>query len=145
MSGHYKSEAEIEAVVHGFESCQASKEEFSHQSHVTVGVWYLRHTNLERATESMRDGLIRFLDHHGLGRQKYHETLTVFWMRLIGNEIKQSDPGVSLVELTNTVVESLSDSGLPFDYYSREFLMSDESRKSWVEPDLKDLAWKVNS
>jgi hypothetical protein len=87
----------------------------------------------------MREGLFRFLDHYGLGRQKYHETLTVFWMCLIESEVKHLDPNLSLLEVTNRVVEVLSDSKLPFKYYSREFLMSDVARQSYVGPDLKEL------
>jgi hypothetical protein len=139
MSVQYKSEAEIKAVVSGFESCLTAKEEFSHQSHVTVAVWYLHHSTLEQATDSMRAGLFRFLDHHGLGRLKYHETLTVFWVRVIGNEMKGLSPDLSLLQLANTIIEKLSDSRLPFDYYSRELLMSEAARNGWVLPDLKDL------
>lgn len=139
MSDHYKSETEIEAVVRGFESCTTAKEDFSHQSHVTVGLWYLRGTSLEQATASMREGLFRFLDHYGLGRSKYHETITVFWMRLIADQIERLSSELPLLEITNIVVEKLHDSKLPFEYYSRELLMSDLARKSWIEPDLKTL------
>jgi hypothetical protein len=139
MADQYKSDNEIESVVRGFESCLTAKEDFSHQSHVTVGVWYLRRLPFEQATASMREGLFRFLDHYGLGRQKYHETMTVIWMHLIENEIAGLDPALSLLDLTNRVVENLSDSRLPFKYYSRELLMSDEARKSWVKPDLLSI------
>ena len=139
MTVHYQSEAEIEAVVHGFESCQTTPAAFSHESHVTVALWYLRNSSFDEATQSMREGLFRFIGHHGVDQKKYHETMTVFWMRLTEREMKQLGPGLSLLELTNAVVDRLSNSKLAFDYYNRDLLMSDVARKSWVEPDLKNL------
>ncbi len=140
MHSFYTSEVEIETVVQGFESCKTGKSEFKHRDHLTVAVWYLSATNTERATGSMRAGLLRFLDHHGVGREKYNETLTVFWMDLVSQTLREIEPGSSLVEKCNHVLESLQDPALTFEYYSKELLWSDDARKGWVEPDLK--AWK---
>ncbi|HET9789490.1 MAG TPA: hypothetical protein VFP47_20310, partial [Pyrinomonadaceae bacterium] len=80
-----------------------------------------------------------FLDHHGVGRAKFHETLTVFWMKAISALVRRLDRELKLHEVTNTVIESLGNSRLVFDYYSEELLWSDEARKNWVFPDLKHL------
>lgn len=138
MVNHYKTEAEIEAVVRGFESCSTAKSEFTHVSHLTVAVWYLRRSSVEPATEQMRASLFRFIDHHGI-EGKYHETLTMFWMIVVRKELDGLDPKLSLLEAANAVVETLSDSRLVFEYYSEELLWSDEARRVWVEPDLKQL------
>ena len=81
MAGYYKDVREIEAVVNGFESCTTAKDDFSHRSHLTVAAYYLHGSNELDATQRMRAGLLRFLDHHGVGRAKFHETLTIFWIR----------------------------------------------------------------
>lgn len=139
MNSLYRFESEIEAVVRGFELCQTPKDEFPHQSHLTVAVWYLRRLTFDQATERMRSGLYRFLDHHGIGRQKYHETLTIFWMKVISRFMKELDPELSLLEVTNNVLERLADSHLPNDYFSPVRRNSAEARVRWLEPDLKQL------
>ena len=139
MSNHYKSRNDIELVVRGFESCTTGKDEFTHQDHLTVAVWYLRSFELRDAIDQMRMSLFRFLDHHGVGREVYNETITVFWMRLIQEFLSDTDRRQSLVEAANTVLEQLWNSRLIFEYYTEDLVRSPMAKKSWVEPDLKPL------
>jgi hypothetical protein len=138
VAGYYKHVREIEAVVNGFESCTTAKDDFTHRSHLTVATYYL-HSSSQDATQRMRAGLLRFLDHHGVGRAKFHETLTIFWIRTVSTFLQRVDQKLSLLEATNAVIESLGDSRLVFQYYSEELLQAEETRNGWVPPDLKDL------
>lgn len=110
---YYKTDQEIEAVVTGFEQYTTAKEEFTHLSHLTVAVYYLRCSTSDEAFQKMRSGLFRFLDHHGVGRAKYNEQLTLNWITLIQTVIEQMDPDLSLPAVTNAVLERLGDSRLP--------------------------------
>jgi hypothetical protein len=139
MTTRYKFESEIEDVVRGFESCQTGKEQFPHRSHLTVAVCYLRESKFDQASEKMRTGLYRFLDHHGVGRQKYNETVTLFWMKMISRFMKALGPEPTLLEVANSVIESFADSRLVQKYYSPERLNSAEARMGWIEPDLREL------
>ena len=139
MVGYYKEIGEIEAVVNGFELCTTAKDDFTHRSHLTVAVYYLDGTNEMNATERMRAGLLRFLDHHGVGSAKFHETLTGFWIKTVSAFLDRLDHRLPLLEKTNAVIESLGDSRLVFEYYSEELLWRAGTRKGWVAPDLKDL------
>ncbi len=139
MAGYYKEVREIEAVIKGFESCTTAKDDFTHRSHLTVAAYYLHGSNQPNATQRMRAGLLRFLDHHGVGRAKFHETLTIFWIRTVWAFVERLTQDLSLLEMTNEVIESLGDSRLVFEYYSEELLRTDETRNGWVAPDLKDL------
>ena len=103
--GHYQSKQEIEAVVEGFESCTTGVDDFKHRDHLAVAVWYLRNSTPEQAFEKMCSGLLRFLDHHGVGRAKYDGRLTMKWLRLIQETIEEMNPDHSLLEVTNTVLE----------------------------------------
>jgi len=103
--GHYKSESEIEAVVGGFESCNTGVDDFKHLDHLTVAVSYLRHSTPEQAFQRMCSGLLRFLDHHEVGRAKYDEQLTMKWINLIQNTMEDMNPALSLLEITNLVIE----------------------------------------
>ena len=139
MPDYYKDVREIEAVVNGFESCTSAKDDFSHRRHLTVAVYYLHRSNELEATQRMRSGLLRFLDHHGVGRAKFHETLTIFWIRSVSAFLERLEQELTLLEVTNAVIESLGDSRLVFEYYSERLLWADETRDSWVAPDLRDL------
>ena len=145
MSGYFNSQSEIEAVVHGFETCNTAPDDFSHQCHLAVAVFYLDRSTMDEATESMRAGLLRYLDHHGVDQQKYHESLTIFWMRLIQALLHDMSSNSSLLEKANVVIEALGDSRLAFEYYTRDLLMSDEARKSWIKPDLKGIEPLMNA
>jgi hypothetical protein len=87
----------------------------------------------------MRSGLFRFLDHHGVGRSKYNETLTIFWIKLVRNALDQMDAQTSLVEMTNAVLERFADPAVVLQYYSEACLKSKTAKTDWVEPDLQDL------
>lgn len=115
MVNQFQSEEEIKGVVEGFESCTTAKDGFTHREHLTVAVWYLRDSNEAQALQKMRSGLFRFLDHHGVGRAKYKEELTVSWIKLIKSTIEQMNPDLSLVEITNLVLERLGDTRLISD------------------------------
>jgi hypothetical protein len=115
MRDHYQDEQEIDAVVAGFEECTTGKDEFTHLSHLTVAVYYLRNSSPDQAFEKMRSGLFRFLEHHGVGRTKYNEQLTLSWLTLIQSVIKQMDPNLSLLAVTNAVLERLGDSRIPIE------------------------------
>lgn len=143
MAEPYSSGDEIVTVVRGFESCTTGKDEFSHRDHLAVAVWYLR-LDQTQAADLMRASLHRFLDHHGC-RENYHETLTLFWIRIVNHSLKALTPDLSLLEATNAVVERLGDSRLAFEFYSKELVASDAAKQGWVEPDLKRLRLRLET
>ena len=138
MKNTYKTVGEIEAVVLGFESCRTDKGDFKHREHLTVAASYLSASTQKQAADKMRVGLVRFLAHHGVGLEKYNETLTMFWVEMVRQTLTETGPDSSLVEKCNRVIEVLGNPTLAFDYYSRELLWSDEARKACVKPDLKN-------
>jgi len=109
---NYSTEEQIREVVEGFEKCTTPKETFTHREHLTVATWYLWHAAPTVALDQMRDGLLRFLDHHGVGRVKYKEQLTVSWMMLVQSSLEKMDEKLSIVERTNKVLDELGDSRL---------------------------------
>ena len=133
----YTNAAEIIATVEGFESCRTGKDSFKHQDHLIVAAFYLQQLSVADAISRMRHNLLQFLDHHHVDRQKYNETITVFWCALVADLLNKLPPDSTLVEKSNAVVESLDDSSLVFEYYSRERLFSDEARQTFMRPDLK--------
>ena len=102
----YSSADEIERVVRGFETCETDKSAFRHREHITVAVWYLQTLDTKAAVERMRTALLRFVDHHGVPREKYSEEVTVFWIELIAEKLRELAPAASLVEKCNYVIKN---------------------------------------
>jgi len=100
----YQSDAEIEDVVRAFEACKFGKDEFKHREHLVVAVWYVETLGREAALDRMRSGLLRFLDHHEVDRKIYSETVTVFWIDRVAQELNELGPEMSLVEKCNTIL-----------------------------------------
>jgi hypothetical protein len=134
----YANAEEIGEVVNRFESCNFASGEFLHSDHVTVALCYLIESTEEEACARMREGLMRFLKHHG-HTDAYHETITVFWIKLVGRYLDRSDNSHSFVELANTAVAACDDAHLIDHFFSPERLASEGARKSWLEPDLQSL------
>lgn len=138
---YYQSDDEIEAVVRGFEDCTLPDAQFKHAEHLTVALSYLQALRLTvpQATERMREALYRFLDHHAGERQAYHETMTIFWVKLVNSFLEKTDGARPLKETANELIKTFGNSNLIYDYYSREHLLTKEAKKAWVEPDIKAL------
>ena len=137
----YRTADEIEALVSGFEDCTTPPSQFDHGAHVTVAFAYLHlfHLTTQDATARMRAGLYRFLDHNGVDRRKYNETITQFWIKLVRSLLDRADRSRSLTDLINEVLIACEDRRVISMYYSKESLASDEARKGWIDPDIKAL------
>lgn len=138
----YHSAADVRTLVSRFERCTLPREDWTHAAHLTVALWYLMHHDPETALELVREHIKRYNEATGAVTTRlrgYHETLTVFWMRVVRSYLETSyNEGRSLASLANELT-SRANKNLPLRYYSRERLFSWEARTSWVEPDLRPL------
>jgi hypothetical protein len=104
--------------VRAFERGEIAHAGFHHVSHLRLALAYLEECgSVDAATDRMASALRRFAAAAGKA-DKYHHTVTVFWMRMVAR---------------------LLDKDLPLTYYSRERLSGDAARSAWVEPDLQPL------
>lgn len=131
----FKSAAEIEMLVQKFESCQLSLAEFKHREHLTVALWYLSRLTEHDAIERMREGLQRFITYHG--ETGYHETITIFWLKVVRGFLEQTSAARPLPDLANELLETHGDSRLINDYYTKELISSEEARRILVQPNVK--------
>lgn len=128
------TDSEILTLVDRLERCLLSPSEFHHRDHLAVAVTYLYGAGLEAAMDKMRSSLCRFVAHHGGNR--YHETLTRFWM--IQAE-KHLDRDLCLRAAVERVVGALANKDVIYQYYSKARLESAEAREGWVGPDLQSF------
>jgi hypothetical protein len=128
---------EMEAVVRRFENCEYLPEDFHHADHLTVITWYLERMPVRLALAHMREKLAKFSAHHN--RKGYNETITCFWIARVAEVLATSAADLPLLETTNHVRERLGNKDLIFDYYSRECLLSEQAKTTWLDPDLQNL------
>ncbi len=110
-------------------------------AHLTVGLWYARESSAEEVLERVRAGIKRYNVACGVEDTPtggYHETITRFYMWLIGKYLAGVADRTDWVTVTNDLVE-LASVEAPNRYYSRERLMSVEARLDWLPPDLRPL------
>ena len=112
--------------------------DFRHASHLHVAWVYLTESSsMQQAANKMRDTLRRFAATAG-NPEKYHETITLFWIQLLSSAYTATRGG-RLEDIVRANPHLLEKNFL-LAYYSVERLFSDEARSSWVEPDLKPLS-----
>ncbi len=137
----YASFDEIKKVVEAFEDCTLPRAQWTHAAHLTIAFWYLVCYPLPEAAEKIRAGIQRYNAANGIVMTKdggYHETITLFWVRQVRHYLTTVTLEGHLVVLLNEMLRRY-DRQLPFEYYSRERLLSWEARQHWLEPDLKAL------
>ena len=137
----YKDVEEIKNLVKEFEACTLKGEKWTHYAHLTIGIWYLSEYPAEQATELIRNNIQKYNASRGIIMTKengYHETITLFYIWVIKKYLL-SAPEDSLVNLTNDLIDKFGYKQLPFEYYSKERLMSWEARIGYLEPDLAPL------
>ena len=101
-----------------FERGEIPPSEFHHAAHLRLALAYLAECgSVEEATAKMSAAIRQFAA--ALGKaDKYHHTITVFWIQMLAR---------------------LLDKNLPLTYYSPEVLWSDEARRGWIAPDLRGI------
>ncbi|HEV2762070.1 MAG TPA: hypothetical protein VGV38_03665 [Pyrinomonadaceae bacterium] len=136
----FESAEEVEAVARGFESCATSPDAFGHREHLALALCYLTQGDAGRALGRVRDGIYKFLRHHGEDPAGvYNETVTIFWLRRVQSFLDTHRGARTLDERANALLAACGDSKVIYVYYSRGRLSSEEARVGWVEPDLKPL------
>jgi len=134
-----RTDAEIEALISAFEACTIPADDWHHREHLTIAAWYLRRCPRPEASRKMIDGIGRYNAAKIPGMPKCHVSLTLCWLELIARFMSGHDRGQSQAELTGALVDELCKDPTLSEYGSREWLMSRDSARTWVPPDLKPL------
>jgi hypothetical protein len=120
-----------------FEACELSNDSFNHRDHIRLAWIYLQRYPEPDAQRQMAGAIRRFAAHHGKS-DKYHETITVAWLRLIASAMARQPMDASFDELTIAAPELLDKRSIE-KFYSTAVLASAAARTYWVEPDLRPL------
>jgi hypothetical protein len=125
-----------EQFLAAFEAGKIANQDFHHRDHLRLAWIQIRRLGLEQASDAVTGGIRRFAAHHGHA-DRYHETMTRFWVRAVGLGISRR-PTLPYEDLL-AAEPHLLDKNLPYRHWSRERMGSDEARQQWVEPDLRGM------
>ena len=139
----YGSDREILDIIERFRAKTLPKERWTHQAHLTVGLWFVMNRPPELVVGELRRGISSYNEAVGTANTDsdgYHETITAFYVWAIRKFVNEAAPGASLLVLANDLLASRYAAGsFPFGYYSRDRLLSVTARRGWIDPDLAPL------
>ncbi|MFC0184624.1 hypothetical protein SAMN04515674_107117 [Pseudarcicella hirudinis] len=133
----YRSNEEVESLVRSFLTCQLPVEAWTHEAHLTVGIWHLlRYTPIETLL-LMRVNIISYnqsVNTPNNFERGYHETLTWFWIKTLHEFLEDFGREQSLTDTCNALFSSKwSDRNRALQFYEREKLFSVEARARIIE------------
>jgi hypothetical protein len=134
----YRSSDEIAQLVRAFEDGSLAPSQFNHHAHLTVALWYLARLPFDEAAATMRSNIQGFAARHQHS-QLYHETITMFWIRLLRHVLDTAGPNTPFPEVVHQALATFGSMQPFFRHYTQERAFSPEARQQWVEPDLAPL------
>lgn len=111
---------------------------FHHADHIRMAWLYLRREAWSQGYALIQSGIHHMTERHQ-ARRLYHETITRFWALMVQAAIEAA-PEIDDFGVFQATHPQLFDKTLIAQYYSRDLLESDEARRCWTAPDLRDLA-----
>jgi len=139
----YGTREGIDRLMDRFRDCTLPYEEWTHEAHLVVGLWFLTRHHLPGAIPLMRTGIRRYNVACGIVNSDttgYHETITCFYLRIIQHFLDCQPRDRPLHTLATALIHShYASPTLPQEYYSRERLFSTAARHRWVAPDRRPM------
>ena len=141
------SEAAVLEIVDGFRTRTLPEPRWTHQAHLVVGLWHVLNLPADAVLAALRRGITAYNLSVGTANTDsngYHETITRFYAWAIRKFVGEARGGATgaatLLELANALLGSrYAAKPFPFEYYSRDRLLSVAARRAWLDPDLKPL------
>jgi hypothetical protein len=136
------SEENLAAFLAAFEGHTLPKTAFTHAAHVTVAACYLHASDAATVLPKIRTAIRSFNESVGGANTEtagYHETLTVFWLRIVEASLRQNPSATRLSAARHAVATLGKERTLHTAYYSGDIVANRMARREWIEPDLQPL------
>ena len=127
-----------ETLIRRFEDTTLPIEQWWHETHLRVAFHYLTFHDLDGAIDHMRAGIQRYNAAHDVPEaidRGYHETITQAWLRLLHAIMKSHGPFEDAGALF-ALHPYLRHSKLLRLFYTRDRILSEKAKHTWVEPDV---------
>lgn len=132
---------DLKTLIRKFEDGSLPKALWTHEAHLAVGCFYVYTFGKEKALEKIRINIKNYNLATGVQNTEtsgYHESISVFWIWNIHEFIKKQDVENTIEQLITAFIASpFSDKNFPFEYYSKEVLLSAEARLHFIDADKK--------
>lgn len=133
---------QIDSLAHKFKERSLPKAEWTHEAHLTVAIWHIYNDDFFEALCKLKSGIILLNASHqteNTSKSGYHETLTIFWSKVIFLFIK-ANTNLTIENLVSKFLNSeFADKTLPYKFYQKDDLFSALARSIYTEPTLKKL------
>lgn len=131
------TEEEIDGFIAAFEQGTLPKARWTHGAHVLTGACYVYALGEEEATAKMRLCVSRYNEAVG-GRNTptsgYHETITVFWIKVL-SELRRQSGALRRCEFAAEAVARFAQTRrLHEKFYDFDVTGSQDARQRWIPP-----------
>ena len=123
------SDSDFRAAI---ESCSYPIAEFRHADHLRLGWLLLSNMDLPSASAQAARAIRRLTQHYGRA-DRYHQTMTQAWMRLLASHEERDFSEFLERHADHVSLELLH------RHWRRDTLTSAEAKANWIEPDLEPL------
>lgn len=137
----FESEEDVDAFLAKFEAGAISAADWTHAAHLAMAAAYVLQYG-DDAFFRIRAGIHHLNWHHGTittPARGYHETLTVFWTRILATFCRDHSAQRSRHQILNLAMQTLP-TALFKQYYGFDVVRSSEARQVWIAPDLRPLS-----
>lgn len=136
--------ADLEDIAWRFTACRLSPEEWTHRTHLAVGMWHVQRYGTAEALAKLRTGIRSLNESHGTpnsATRGYHETITRAYVQLLSASYDACPSTMPLAERVTRLFDGpVAERDVLLRFYSRERLMSADARAGWLEPDIPAAA-----
>lgn len=120
-----------------FENCTLPETEWTHTAHIRVAWVCLNLASADQAIPRICEGILRYNTEVLHRRNKYHETVTVAFTRIVAERMREAEPWNNFEKRIDDFLNSADP--ILLRYYSADRLFSDEARMQFVDADLREL------
>jgi hypothetical protein len=137
-----ESEEEYSDFIQQFKDCSLPKSQWKHGAHLLVALWYVAEHG-DEALPLVRLGILQYNESTGVRNTEtdgYHETITVFWVRMVKAFLRDKGSDRPRHELAADLIATyLFRKNIYLEHYSFDLMTAKEARLRWVSPDLRPL------
>lgn len=120
-----------------FERCELPEADWTHLAHIRVAWICLGTMRPDEALQRIREGILRYNTEILGRRHKYHETVTVAFVRIVSNRMSAEESWADFARRIDDLLDA--ESPLLLRYYSKSRLFSESARMNFLEPDLQNI------
>jgi len=132
-------EQALDRLVRSFQGATLGRREWTHRAHLGIASSLILTEGSPAALVCMREAIPRLNDSHGTVNSRvsgYHETLTVFWVRVLTRLLNRLPAKLTRLQKVTVAVEAYGDMRrLDRTAYSYDVLTCEKARVEWCPPD----------